>query len=63
MATVVLAEKLGRPTFSGAAITPLVHTDIAWVHAYNGGLQVFERPLHAGCQYREEDNRGRRHRT
>lgn len=35
MATVVLAEELGRSTFSGVAITVLVHTDMASVHLYN----------------------------
>jgi acyl-CoA dehydrogenase len=37
LATVVLAEELGRSTFSGAAITVLVHTDMASVHLFNGG--------------------------
>jgi acyl-CoA dehydrogenase len=37
MATVVLAEELGRSTFSGVAITALVHTDMASVHIANGG--------------------------
>jgi acyl-CoA dehydrogenase len=37
LATVVLAEELGRSTFSGAAITALVHTDMASVHIFNGG--------------------------
>ncbi|WP_204271058.1 acyl-CoA dehydrogenase family protein, partial [Escherichia coli] len=36
-ATVVLAEELGRSTFSGVAITVLVHTDMASVHLYNSG--------------------------
>src|SRR5215211_2990845 len=31
LATVVLAEELGRSTFSGVAITALVHTDMASV--------------------------------
>ncbi|HVV40852.1 MAG TPA: acyl-CoA dehydrogenase family protein [Nitrobacter sp.] len=35
LATVVLAEELGRSTFSGVAITALVHTDMASVHIYN----------------------------
>jgi acyl-CoA dehydrogenase len=35
LATVVLAEELGRSTFSGVAITVLVHTDMASVHLYN----------------------------
>lgn len=37
LATVVLAEELGRSTFSGAAITALVHTDMASVHVFNAG--------------------------
>ncbi|MFC3612620.1 acyl-CoA dehydrogenase family protein [Lutimaribacter marinistellae] len=36
-ATVVLAEELGRSTFSGVAITALVHTDMASVHVLNAG--------------------------
>jgi acyl-CoA dehydrogenase len=40
LATVVLAEELGRSTFSGAAITALVHTDMASVHIFNGGSQA-----------------------
>lgn len=37
LATVVLAEELGRSTFSGVAITALVHTDMASVHVFNAG--------------------------
>jgi acyl-CoA dehydrogenase len=37
LGSVVLAEELGRSTFSGAAITVLVHTDMASVHLANGG--------------------------
>ncbi|MCZ7642871.1 MAG: acyl-CoA dehydrogenase family protein [Pseudorhodoplanes sp.] len=37
LATVVLAEELGRSTFSGFAITVLVHTDMASVHVFSGG--------------------------
>jgi acyl-CoA dehydrogenase len=37
LGTVVLAEELGRSTFSGFAITVLVHTDMASVHIFNGG--------------------------
>ncbi|CAN7333723.1 acyl-CoA dehydrogenase family protein [Bosea sp. LjRoot9] len=40
LATVVLAEELGRSTFSGAAITALVHTDMASVHIFNAGSQA-----------------------
>ncbi|MDB5589602.1 acyl-CoA dehydrogenase family protein [Enterovirga sp.] len=37
LATVVLAEELGRSTFSGFAITVLVHTDMASVHVAHAG--------------------------
>ena len=37
MATVVLAEELGRSTFGGFAITVLVHTDMATPHLIHGG--------------------------
>jgi acyl-CoA dehydrogenase len=37
LATVVLAEELGRSTFGGFAITALVHTDMASVHIANAG--------------------------
>ncbi len=37
LGTVVLAEELGRSTYSGVAITALVHTDMASVHLYNAG--------------------------
>lgn len=37
LATMVLAEELGRSTYSGAAITVLVHTDMASVHVFNAG--------------------------
>ncbi|MBI4275811.1 MAG: acyl-CoA dehydrogenase family protein [Rhizobiales bacterium] len=40
LATVVFAEELGRSTFSGFAITVLVHTDMASVHLFNGGSKV-----------------------
>src|ERR1700720_166371 len=40
LATVVLAEELGRSTFSGVAITVLVHTDMASVHIFNAGSQA-----------------------
>ena len=40
LATVVLAEELGRSTFGGVAITVLVHTDMASVHIYNSGSQA-----------------------
>ena len=37
LATVVFAEELGASTFSGVAITALVHTDMASVHLFNAG--------------------------
>jgi acyl-CoA dehydrogenase len=40
LATVVLAEELGRSTYSGVAITALVHTDMASVHIFNGGSKA-----------------------
>ncbi len=40
LATVVLAEELGRSTFSGVAITALVHTDMASVHVFNAGSEA-----------------------
>jgi acyl-CoA dehydrogenase len=43
LATVVLAEELGRSTFSGFAITVLVHTDMASVHIFNGGSDAQKR--------------------
>jgi acyl-CoA dehydrogenase len=42
LSTVVLAEELGRSTFSGVAITVLVHTDMASVHLFNGGSQALK---------------------
>lgn len=40
LATAVLAEELGRSTFSGVAITALVHTDMASVHVFNSGSKA-----------------------
>ncbi|MFZ3249492.1 MAG: acyl-CoA dehydrogenase family protein [Pseudolabrys sp.] len=40
LASVVLAEELGRSTYGGVAITVLVHTDMASVHVYNSGTQA-----------------------
>lgn len=40
LATVVFAEELGRSTFSGVAITALVHTDMASVHIANAGSKA-----------------------
>jgi acyl-CoA dehydrogenase len=40
LGSVVLAEELGRSTFSGAAITALVHTDMASVHVFNAGSEA-----------------------
>jgi acyl-CoA dehydrogenase len=42
LATVVLAEELGRSTFGGVAITVLVHTDMASVHIFNLGSQALK---------------------
>ena len=39
-ATAMLAEELGRSTFSGFAITVLVHTDMASPHLVNAGTQA-----------------------
>jgi len=38
-ATALLAEELGRSTYSGFAITALVHTDMASVHVFNAGTE------------------------
>jgi acyl-CoA dehydrogenase len=52
LATVVLAEELGRSTFGGFAITVLVHTDMATPHLIHGGneaqLQKYLPDLIAG---------------
>ena len=40
LATIVLAEELGRSTYSGVAITALVHTDMASVHLFNAGSET-----------------------
>src|SRR6185295_1921111 len=40
LGSVVLAEELGRSTFSGVAITVLVHTDMASVHMANAGSEA-----------------------
>jgi acyl-CoA dehydrogenase len=40
LASVVLAEELGRSTYSGFAITALVHTDMASVHIFNSGSKA-----------------------
>ena len=40
LGSVVLAEELGRSTYSGVAITALVHTDMASVHVFNGGTEA-----------------------
>jgi acyl-CoA dehydrogenase len=42
LASVVLAEELGRSTFGGVAITVLVHTDMASVHIYNSGAPAIK---------------------
>ena len=40
LATVVLAEELGRSTFGGFAVTVLVHTDMASPHLANAGNEA-----------------------
>ena len=40
LATVVLAEELGRSTFGGFAVTVLVHTDMASPHLHHGGTDA-----------------------
>lgn len=40
LATVVLAEELGRSTYAGVAVTVLVHTDMASVHVFSAGSQA-----------------------
>jgi acyl-CoA dehydrogenase len=40
LGSVVLAEELGRSTFSGVAITALVHSDMASVHVFNAGSEA-----------------------
>jgi len=42
LGTVVLAEELGRSTFSGFAITVLVHTDMAGVHILHAGAPAMK---------------------
>ena len=41
--SVVWAEELGRSTYSGVAITALVHTDMASVHIWNAGTEAQRR--------------------
>jgi len=40
LATVVLAEELGRSTFGGFAVTVLVHTDMASPHLWHAGSEA-----------------------
>ena len=40
LATVVLAEELGRSTYGGFAVTVLVHTDMASPHLHHAGTQA-----------------------
>src|SRR5580692_5118144 len=40
LGSVVFAEELGKSTFSGVAITALVHTDMASVHVFNAGSEA-----------------------
>lgn len=39
-ATVIWAEELGRSTYSGVAISALVHTDMASIHIFNAGTEA-----------------------
>jgi len=43
LATVVLAEELGRSTYGGFAITVLVHTDMASPHLHHAGTTAQKR--------------------
>ena len=40
LATVVLAEELGRSTFSGVATTALVHSEMASIHLFRAGTEA-----------------------
>ena len=40
LATVVLAEELGRSTFSGVATTALVHSEMASIHLFRAGSEA-----------------------
>jgi acyl-CoA dehydrogenase len=40
LATVVFAEELGRSTFSGVAVTALVHSDMASIHVFRTGSEA-----------------------
>jgi acyl-CoA dehydrogenase len=40
LATMVFAEELGHSTYSGVAITALVHTDMASIHLFNAGTEA-----------------------
>ncbi len=48
-ATVVWAEELGRSTFSGVAITALVHTDMASIHIWNAGTEEQRKKWIPSC--------------
>ncbi|MGA0177539.1 MAG: acyl-CoA dehydrogenase family protein, partial [Burkholderiaceae bacterium] len=43
LATVVLAEELGRSTYGGFAVTVLVHTDMASPHLHHAGNDAQKR--------------------
>ena len=47
VATVAVAEELGRSTYGGFAITVLVHTDMATPHLHHAGTDEQKAPLHA----------------
>jgi acyl-CoA dehydrogenase len=40
LATVVLAEELGRSTFGGVSVTALVHSEMASIHVFNAGSEA-----------------------
>jgi acyl-CoA dehydrogenase len=40
LATVVLAEELGRSTFGGVATTALVHSEMASIHVFRSGSEA-----------------------
>ena len=40
LASVVLAEELGRSTFGGVAVTALVHSEMASIHIFNAGTEA-----------------------
>ena len=63
LATVILAEELGRSTFSGVAITALVHTDMASVHLLQCRQRGAEGQMDAAHHFRRGHHRRCRHRA